>query len=390
MKLISFVDPARRWSENLVHHVRGLAARNREEDEPTSAELWADASSELETALASYDKKNSSSLPDDAWLGDSKTKCQKDIDEAIDAVILVLGKCGAVECRRKIRALQDEVADSRSRLVQYREQSVSAPPEASLSPPRSLWTRSRESFEEAVAAELSHIGDMRHQIAQLKDEFRNHLQSISLDVSPEEADSLLLPVQDDIVSMAGVVTNVARVTAQLERLVEETKELPAHSRRYYGIYVLLVYAIGRIQTHFVKTVDETYLPKLRTFEQSARENIADARSQIGRGGPRELLSANADAGKVTIDACKFLTEALRRQRTAIAQEIEYTNRMFAAAANTYRTVQLSLNVAELITDCQSAFRALRELQVPRLRPFQNVALKDELQRLAERMLNEGE
>jgi hypothetical protein len=83
-------------------------------------------------------------------------------------------------------------------------------------------------------------------------------------------------------------------------------------------------------------------------------------------------------------------DGLRKQRNAVAAEEQRTSRMLAAAANTYNTVRLSLNVAELMSDCQAAFRALRNLQVPQLRPFQNLELKDEMQRLAERMLDKEE
>ena len=55
----------------------------------------------------------------------------------------------------------------------------------------------------------------------------------------------------------------------------------------------------------------------------------------------------------------------------------------AAAINTYRTVCLCNNVAELVGYCKAAFRALRELKLPPLRPFQNQRLNDELQGLAE-------
>jgi hypothetical protein len=61
--------------------------------------------------------------------------------------------------------------------------------------------------------------------------------------------------------------------------------------------------------------------------------------------------------------------------------------MLAAAANTYKTVRVSLNVAELMSDCEKAFHALRQLQLPRLRTFQNLELKTEMQRLTELMLD---
>ena len=58
----------------------------------------------------------------------------------------------------------------------------------------------------------------------------------------------------------------------------------------------------------------------------------------------------------------------------------------AAAVNTYRTVCLSLNVAELIGYCDAAFRALRELRLPPLKPFQGIQLTEEMQKLAERVI----
>lgn len=387
MKVVNFGDQARRWAENAAEAIRGLASDESEDGQPTAVELWNKAAPQLETALTFYDKKNSGSLPDSAWLSDSKTRCQKEIDKVIDAVILLLEKSGAAECRNKIRALQSGIAVSRERIGQYREQAFSAPPQASLSPPSSLWTRSRESIEAAIATEVQSIEEMAHQIGQLKEEFRNQLRRINLEVSADEVDSILLPVQDDIVSMAAAITNIAGLTAQLERLVEESGEIPSHTRRYYGIYVLLVYAIDRIQTHFIEEIDETYIPRLHSFEQQALENIAEAQIQISQGGPRDQLGANAEAGKTTIKACQVLGDALRKQRNAVSVEGAHTRRMLAAAANTYKTVRLSLNVAELMSDCQAAFRALRDLQVPQLRPFKNLELKAEMQRLAERMLD---
>jgi hypothetical protein len=226
---------------------------------------------------------------------------------------------------------------------------------------------------------------MRDQVGHFKQVFCENLRRIGLECSLDEADSLLLPVQDDLLSVAAVITHVAELTTQLEHLVEYSREDPTHSKRYYGMYVLLVYAIDRIQTRFVSEVDTTYLPKLQRFEQYARANIADANKQISGGGPQEQLMANVEASETTIHASQFLADALRKQRITIEKERDNTRKMLAAAKNTYKTVRLSQNMAQIINDCQGAFRALRELQVPRLRPFQNLQLKEELRRLSENM-----
>lgn len=258
-----------------------------------------------------------------------------------------------------------------------------------MSFPASVWTRSVEDLKESITAEERNIDGMRQEIGQLKERFRSQLRQIGIDAFDDEVDYLLMPVtEDDFVSMAGVVANIGALTAQLERLAEETRELPPQTRRYYGMYLLLVYAIDRVQRRFVQEVGHVHLPKLHTFEQEARQNITDAKNQIAGGGPKEQLKANVEAAKLTIEACRALADVLRDQCNAVERENKDTRLMLAAAVNTYRTIRLSMNVAELMSNCRQAFSALPQLRLPRLRTFQNLQLKGELQRLAERMRGE--
>jgi hypothetical protein len=363
----------------------------------TAIELWGKARPQLEKALGYYDRLDADSLPDTAeltdfasWFGQSKASYQEEINEIIDAVLRVLEASGAAECREEIKKLQQAAKDSLQRIGEYRERMVSARPQDSLSFPASVWSKSVEDLKEAIAAEERQIDDLRGQIGLLKERFRSQLREIGIDVFDDEIDYLLMPVtQDDFVSMAAVVANIAALTAQLERLTEETRELPTHTRRYYGMYLLLVYAIDRVQTRFIQEIDHVHLPKLHAFEEEARQNIADAKNQISGGGPKEQLKANVEAAKLTIEACRSLACVLRDQQKAIARENGQTQLMLNAAVNTYKTIRLSMNVAELMSDCRQAFGALRQLRLPRLRTFQNLQLKGELQRLSER-LREGE
>jgi hypothetical protein len=171
----------------------------------------------------------------------------------------------------------------------------------------------------------------------------------------------------------------------LKELVDANREAPAETKRYYGMYLLLVMAVDRIQTHFVQEIDERFLPRIAQQEQEACRHIADAQAQLNAGGPKDALQANIAANRRTIEACRLLADILRGQRRTVLDENRRVRTQEAAAINTYRTVCLSMNVAELIGYCQAAFRALRELKLPPLRPFQNLQLNDELQRLAERV-----
>ncbi len=374
--------------DELGKTISGWVKRSSDSEDATTVDPWTKACPQLEAALEKYNYLDSKTLPETAWFRASKASYQQELDTIIDAVIQILEMSGAAACREEVRALQQEITESLQEVAACREQLISAPSKASRSSISSIWTEDREGLEESIRDEQSEIEGMRDHIAKLKEKFRSQLRDIGIEVADEEIDYLLMPVtKDDIVSMATIVTNIASITLQLEKLTEDSKELRSHTKRYYGMYLLLVYSIDRVQTRFIQEIEHVSLPKLQTFEQGARQNIAEAKNQISSGGPKDQLRANIDAGNTTIEACRCFANTLREQRDAISRENEHTKRMLAAAVNTYKTVLLSLNVAELMSDCQKAFQALRGLKLPRLRTFQNLQLKGELQRLTERMLD---
>jgi hypothetical protein len=381
-------DQTGRLIEDVHRQARDYLASNSDTEEPTAGQLWNKASPGLEKALAVYDTKESPDTPDSSWIPGRTTKasCEKDLDSILDTVLAVLETCGAAGYRTRIRNLQSDIAVSQDRVAKYREQLLSAPEEDSQDFVAGLIVSSKEALRDQIADENDRIAGKTQQLENLKIGFREHLQLIGISVSPETADSFLLPVEDDVVSMAAVISNIGQLTKQLQNLVDQSKEAQAQTKRYYGMYVLLVFAVDRIQNHYVTQIDETFIPKLHGFEQEAARNMSDAKTQMSRGGPKEQLTANIAAGSKTIDACRLMIEILVSHKRSVLNENRKVRILTAAAVNSYRTIRLSSDVADLIGRCEAAFRALRELRLPPLRPFQNVQLNTELQRLAERMI----
>jgi hypothetical protein len=390
MNVQGVADQAGRLIEGVQRQARDLLARNSDTEEPTAGALWKDTSPVLEKALAVYDRQESPETPERAWVlwRETKKSCQQDIEEILDTVLAVLGTCGAAGYRTRIRNLQADNTMSQTRITRYRELMLSAPAENSQNFVEGLIVQSKENLTDCIADETDRIAERTNQIESLKGGFREHLQHIGLSVPPELAESFLLPVVDDVISMAAVISNISRITEQLQMLVDASKEAPAETRRYYGIYVLLVFAVDRLQTDFLTKIDELFLPRIAGHERDAVRHIADAEAQIKSGGPHEQLTANIAGNNRTIEACRVLDSRLRDYRQAILDDNRNVRVLEAAAVNTYRTVCLSLNVAELIGYCDAAFRALRELRLPPLRPFQGIQLTGELQKLAERVVAE--
>ncbi len=364
-----------------------LLASNFDTEDPTPEELWERVSPKLNDALTVYDRKERRETPESSRIPGRTTResCQSELDEILDAVLAVLGTCGAAGYRAQIRDLQSANTDSQTRIVKYREQMLLARSEKSQNFMEGLVRQSKEALTDSIADEADRISERNQQIGNLKAGFREHLQRIGIRVAPETADSFLLPVEDDVLSMAAAISNIGLITEQLQELVDASREAPAETKRYYGMYLLLVMAVSRIQNHFVQDIDERFLPKITQRVQEASRHIADAQAQLKAAGPKEALQANIAANRRTMEACRLLADMLRGQRMTVLDENRRVRTQEAAAINTYRTVCLSINVAELIGYCQAAFRALRELRLPPLRPFQNVQLNDELHRLAERV-----
>src|SRR5579872_2755837 len=99
--------------------------------EASPNEVWGKAFPKLDEALRYYDKLDS--LPEKAWLGSTKSSCTKDIEDMIDAVLIVLKASDAVNSRDAIKALQQEMSQSLERKALARSFRLAAPPRSSLS-----------------------------------------------------------------------------------------------------------------------------------------------------------------------------------------------------------------------------------------------------------------
>lgn len=347
--------------------------------------LWGIVYPLLSEAVRLYDMIDS--LPDSWFFGSDKSSQQRQVARKIDELIAELINSEALDARKQAKKLGDEIRKAREQVAEYRSYRIGAPSADSLSFFGRRRNTSREAYDESISAEEQKINDRSQQLEQCKEQFYAHLPQINIQASEDEIGYLLNPITNvDHVTMASAVANMISMTAELERLVDETKELPSHATKYYGMYLLLVMCIDRIQTQFVEEIDQVQVPKLQGFEQEARNNIAQAQNLLKSDHSRKVLAGNIDANMSTIEACRHLAAVLNDQKESIIEENVQIKKTLAVAANTYKTIRLSNNVAEVIGNCKNALKSLRGLRIPPLRPFQNLRLKQELMSLTERMI----
>jgi len=314
------------------------------------------------------------------------------INELLDAAIVILGNSEVSDYRQQIRDANDAINQSHENIADYRRQRVSArwAKDQSQIDRVNPFELSKEAIDEQIENEQNEIEQQKKKLVSLKKQFAKELSKIGVVVDEEAVESLLSSVSgDDIVSMAVVFENIKNVTAQLQNLTQESGEALDVSKRYYGMYVVMVHVMDRIQKSFVRDVREKHIPKLKQFSKQADENIAQARSIIElKGGDPVLLAANIESNKLTQETAVLYIDYLQRNAALIEAENRRAQKNLATAMNTYNTVKLSSDVASLMKTGRRDFDALMKLQIPPLREFSNDSIRREFERMTVELRSE--
>ena len=327
------------------------------------------------------------SLPDSSRVPfvPDKQSNSAEINQLLDQAIDVLSISEVSDYRQRIRESHDAISASHANIADYRRQRVSASWAKNQSQLEKVnpFELSKEAIDQRIADENAEIEHQQQLLVELKQRFADELSEIGVEVDQAGVESLLSSVSgDDIVTMAVVFDNIKHVTKQLQGLTAESGEALDVSKRYYGMYVVMIHVMDRIQKSFVREINEKHIPKLREFAAKAGENIDQARALIEiDGGDQELLEANIASNELTRATATLYIDYLRRNADLIEAENARAERNLATAMNTYDTVKLSSDVAALMNTGRRDFEALMKLQVPALREFHNEAIRKEFQRM---------
>lgn len=339
----------------------------------------------VERAAERYGKHDE--LDESSWFGEDQESNNAAIDELLDKAIQVLEISGISETRAKLARNRERISELENSLARDREARLSAPAEEDLSALEKPFKDSAEDIEARIDDQTLEKSELELEIVVLEQDFVDSLAEIGVEIDRASAKSLLNTVSgDDFVEMCIAFDNIRIVTVQLQDLTEQAGESLDVARRYYGSYVVLVRIMDRIQKEFVRRIEEEQLPKLAKFEEQARKNIAQAQKNAASGGDPRVAEQNIRSNKLTQEATEFYRRFLIEQAKDVEAQNEALQPKLRDALNTYDTVRLSSQVAELIREGQRNFSALLELEVPDLRGFENEELEAEFQRLTQELI----
>ena len=259
-----------------------------------------------------YSKLNSESLPEGHGSALQRPVINRNSTRLLMPSSRYLRCLAQPNAEKKFALFKETLQNPSKRWLRIVNSLFSAPSKASLFSVSSIWTEDREGLEESIRDEQLDIEGMRDRISQLKEQFRNQLHEIGIEVFDDEIDYLLMPVtKDDIISMAAIVTNIASITAQLEMLTEDSKELQSHTKRYYGMYLLLVYSIDRVQTRLSR----------KSSMSTSLSSVALSR-RPARTSPKQRIKYRAEAPRTNYGQ----TSMRETRRLKLAMLCQYTPR----------------------------------------------------------------
>ncbi len=333
-------------------------------------------------------------LPDSTLLPFSadKKSNQLQINKFLDQAIDMLELSSVTDYRQRIRMIQENVKQSHAQISEYRRKRISSPKKSDLSSLERAnpFISTVEYYDEQIQELEAKIKEDEGEQKLVKQEFKKALNDIGLKVTDEEVDSLLSSVSgDDFVSMVVVFDNVKQLTTQLQSLTDESGEDLDVAKRYYGMYLVMVQVMDRLQHTFVEDITNDHIPKLKEYAQQAQDNITEAQKLIETsGGDIEILQSNMFSNDVTYKAANLYINYLKEHAQTVKMENEQTKKNLATASNTYKTVKLSSQVSTRMKVGRQNFESLMRLKVPVVREFGNDAIRKEFQRMTEELRQE--
>ena len=249
-----------------------LAAQRKAETD----RFFEEAHGALDSALEFFDDKEKLPAAQEQrfydFLSANKESHERKIEGYLDVAAEALGLSSISDRRIRIGELREKMATQRKNITLYQRKKISAPDKTYN--PLSV---TKTGYQKKIDSAKSGIEGLELSIASEKEALVAELKRIGMDLDEEKIDLLLESITgDEFVRVSIIFDNAKAFALELEQLTEKTGEDLDAAKKYYGVYLMLLKTIDRLQNKFVENVDVVYYPKLDEFADAAQQNIAHA------------------------------------------------------------------------------------------------------------------
>jgi uncharacterized small protein (DUF1192 family) len=366
-------ERSRDFAGRAVADAKGLFADDRD-----FARVWENVVPTLNSALVLEERHGE--LPEKIWIGTDRRSNREEINTLLDEAVQILSISPIQNYRERIRMLQARIEQTRAEIADARQKRIAAPAESTLK-------KTVADYDRLIVSREADIDRLDGELKSVKREFADELRGMGLDLGDDQIELLLSTVVgDNMIDLGILFDNVKAITQQLEVLVAQSGEDLQSARRYYGLYVVLLQALNRMHLQIEESIGEQYVPQIDAIIARAQALSGETR-RLQRESPdrQDLLAANLAAQQLTVRAAEIYRRYLGDQATQVEQARRELEKDIAAAWNTYETVRVSGELVSLVRSSQQLLEGLMNRQVPALRPFENLEMQREFQKLTEQL-----
>ncbi len=217
---------------------------------------------------------------------------------------------------------------------------------------------------------------------------KERLNDFGTYVTDEQVEALLIKVNaGDILSMTTVFPIIGEFANYLGQVTQDTGEDLASAKKYYGMYVLLLELQLFIQDQYITKLEHEFIPNLNLLRRSNVSLIEETKKLLRKssGNSKEVYKNNLSNQRFTLKAVDLYKKQLLSDLNKIKTAKSRLKKDYNVAVNTYKTVDLSFNVSNLINSNAQLFDEVMNLQAPDLISFENEKMKEEFAKLTAHM-----
>ena len=339
-------------------------------------EIWDDLKDKFDDIKELKSKRNQA--PDESIFG----KTKRDYDEKIESIFQILSVITndpqIVKDRSTLEKLKSKIESSELKSAELKTKAQLATGKDK----EKLIDRSN-----SYQTDINEYNDSRNE---LLFNVQNRLEAYGLSLDTDQVKVLLSRVDaDDIIGMTTSFSVIAKLTQQFSEATLESGENLQIARNYYFMHVILLELQMHIQRNYIDRLKNVYLVKLGKLKRENGTLITETKSLVGssKGSHKKVAEQNLKSQQFTRKVLVLYEEILRKDLYKIQNGLKKVNDNYLVALNTYKTVNVSADLAELMEGNNNLFNEVMSLQAPELIPFENLQMQNEFEAITLQMSN---
>ena len=339
-------------------------------------EIWDDLKDKFDDIKELKSKRNQA--PDESIFG----KTKRDYDEKIESIFQILS----------VITNDPQIVKDRSTLEKLKSKIESSElKSADLKTKAQLATgKDKEKLIDRSNSHQTDINEYNDSRNELLFNVQNRLEAYGLSLDTDQVKVLLSRVDaDDIIGMTTSFSVIAKLTQQFSEATLESGENLQIARNYYFMHVILLELQMHIQRNYIDRLKNVYLVKLGKLKRENGTLITETKSLVGssKGSHKKVAEQNLKSQQFTRKVLVLYEEILRKDLYKIQNGLKKVNDNYLVALNTYKTVNVSADLAELMEGNNNLFNEVMSLQAPELIPFENLQMQNEFEAITLQMSN---